>query len=105
MLAAPAAVAGALGLVLATGGYSMVGFGIATACTDGPSAGGCGAMYRWMKAGVIGQWVLFLGVVVLVVAGLVLPGGRKAVVISIWADAALALAWFVFYTYGAAHAF
>ncbi|MBO0770412.1 MAG: hypothetical protein J2P35_03030 [Actinobacteria bacterium] len=105
-LFAPAVVAGGLSVALGTAGYSMVGFGIATSCTDvreGPH--GCDAMYRWMHAGVIGQWVLFLAVVMLVVAGRVRPGNRKGIAVGRRALAALAPAWFVFYEYGAVRSF
>lgn len=103
---APASVAGILGVLLATFGYSLVGFGIATVCTDWHvTDNGCDAMYRWMHIGVIGQWVLVIIVILLLVVGLILPRSRKIMAISIWAISPLALAWFVFYMYSARHTF
>lgn len=95
---APALVAGGAGLVLGTAGYSLVGFGIATSCTDiHETLHGCDGMYRWMSAGVIGQWALFIAAFILLSAGLARPASRKAIAVSIWAITPLSLAWFGFY--------
>jgi hypothetical protein len=99
---APALAAGVLGVVLGTAGYSLVGFAIATSCTDEhESVHGCDAMYRWMHAGVIGQWALVITTIILLAAGLAGPASRKAIAITTWAITPLALAWFAFYMYGA----
>lgn len=88
--------------MLGTMGYRFVGFAIATACTDvHESAHGCGAMYRWMHAGRIGQWVLVLAVAAVLVVGLARPASRKVIAVSTWALAALTPAWFAFYMYSA----
>lgn len=103
---APASIAGILGVLLATFGYSLVGFGIATSCTDEHVTGhGCEAMYRWMHMGVIGQWALVISVIPLLVVGLILSRSRRIMGIIIWAISPLAFAWFVFYMYSAQHTF
>lgn len=105
-VAIPAVVTGWVGLALGTIGYWFVGFGIATSCTDAhESVHGCDAMYRWMHVGRIGQWVLLLPVIAVLVVGLAWPASRKVIAVSTWALAALALAWFAFYMYGADNTF
>ena len=102
----PALISGCVGLGLATTGFSLVGFGIATSCTDEhESLHGCDAMYRWMHVGRIGQWVLVLPVIAVLVVGLAWPASRKVIAVGTWALAALALAWFAFYMYSANNTF
>jgi hypothetical protein len=103
---APASVAGGLALVLGTVGYSLVGFAIATSCTDvHTNLHGCDAMYRWMNAGRLGQWVLVLPVIAMLLVGLARPASRKVLAVSAWTLAALAPVWFVFYMFSANQAF
>jgi hypothetical protein len=103
---APALVAGGVGLVLGTAGNSLVGFGIATSCTDEhETVHGCDGMYRWLGAGVIGQWALVITAIILLAVGLGRPASRKAIAISLWAIIPLAVAWFAFYMYSARRAF
>jgi hypothetical protein len=99
----PALAAGGAGLALATMGYSLIGFAISTSCTDVQRS--CEAMYRWMHVGRTGQWVLILPVIAVLPVGLAWPASRRVIAFSTWALAALALAWFAFYMYGANSAF
>jgi hypothetical protein len=62
-------------------------------------------MYRWMRTGVIGQWLLVVIAIALLMVGLVLPASRKVMAVSIWVISPLALAWFAFYMYSARHTF
>jgi len=102
----PAVISGCVGLGLATTGYWGVGFGIATSCTDlRESLHGCDAMYRWMHVGRIGQLVLVLPLIAALVVGLAWPASRKVIAVSMWALAALALAWFTFCMSSAASTF
>ena len=102
----PALISGCVGLGLATTGFSLVGFGIATSCTDEhESLHGCDAMYHWMHVGRAGQWVLVLPVAALLVLGLAWPASRKVIAVSMWALAAVAFAWFAFYMSSAASTF
>jgi len=99
-------ISGCVGLGLATTGFSLVGFGIATSCTDEyESPHGCDAMYHWMQVGRIGQLVLVLPLIAALVVGLAWPASRKVIAVSIWALAAVALAWFTFYMASAATTF
>jgi hypothetical protein len=98
----PALAADGVGLALGTMGYWFAGFAIATSCTDvHESIHGCDAMYRWMHMGRTGHWVLILAAAAVLVVGLAWPASRKAIAVSTWALAALALAWFAFYMYSA----
>jgi hypothetical protein len=88
----PAWVAGILAGIFGTAGYSLIGFGIMSTCTDHFSCGytcaPCAAAGSWLNAGGIGQWVLVAAVIVLL-----RPGRRKAIAISIWGVIPLACGW------------
>lgn len=85
-------------MVLATVGYSGIGFGIATDCTNLYVAlHACDAMYRWFHTGMTWQWAPTVVALMLLVIGLLVPASRKVVAIGGWAMIAIGMVWFAFY--------
>jgi len=102
----PGAIAAGLGAVLGTLGWFGVAFGQATVCTDfneAPHA--CDALYKWLEAGIIGQWVLVLVSALVLAVGLRRPQSRRPASIAAWIMVALTIGWYAFYYLGAYHSF
>jgi hypothetical protein len=97
----PAAVSGAVGLLLGSLGFFFVGFGAGTMCTDFYETGHhCDALYRTLLTGLIGQWTIVGATVAVLVIGLVRPAKRLAMAIIAWGTVVLAVAWYAAYAIG-----
>jgi hypothetical protein len=94
----PAAIAFGQATLLGTAGAFGAGFGLGSSCTDDFDCTGscppCTALYDWLKAGAVGQWVLATAAVMLLVLGLARPAHRRTTAIGAWAIIVLAAVWF-----------